>query len=132
MSSNPVFQVFIVDILGRVISRLFGFVLGHLALDVTGLIVQIIQRVLLDSVGLVNFFFVNVQSILLRLVGKTRQVPVLIRNLVLSFNDRLVLIVVSRIFTTSWSSSHNPCPSHLLVDRCHSGRLKGLAYVKGS
>ena len=77
LSIIPLGQVFIVDLLGRVISRLFGFVLGHLALDVTGLIVQIIQRFLLGSVGLGTFFFGNGQSILLRLVDKTRQVPFL-------------------------------------------------------
>ena len=100
MSSFPLGLVFIVDRLGRVISRLFGFVLGHRALNVRCLLVQISQRFLLVSVGLV-IFFVNGQSILLRPVGKTRQFPILKRNLVLSFNDRLVLIVVSRIFTAS-------------------------------
>ena len=76
LSIIPLFQVFIVDILGRVISRLFGFVLGHLALDVTGLLVQISQSFLLGSVGL-GIFFGNGQSIFLRLVDKTRQVPFL-------------------------------------------------------
>ena len=52
LSITPLFQVFIVDLLGRVISRLVGFVLGHLALNARYLLVQIIQCFFLDSVGL--------------------------------------------------------------------------------